>query len=90
MPAKIKDLDRMLSRKLGAQVEEGSKHTKYKIVHDGILISSTALSRSYTEVSNKLLSKIARSDLRVSRSQLQLLLDCPWSYEDYIQHVVGE
>lgn len=86
MPAKVTDVHAMLTGKLQAEVTEGSNHTKYKIVHDGWVIASTVLSRSYREIPENLLGQIARKQLLVNRSQMRLLLDCPWKREDYIAH----
>ncbi len=89
MPAKVRDLDRMLTGKLRAEIEEGSKHTKYRIYHGAMLLATTALPRSYPEIGEGLLSQISK-DLYVSRNQLQLLLRCPMSLQDYVDHVLRE
>ena len=86
MPIPIRDLRRMYVGKLEANEEEGSGHTNYWIYHAGRLLAYTKLSRSYSEVSDHLLSRIVKQ-LHITRSQLKLLLDCPMSYEDYVQHV---
>jgi hypothetical protein len=89
MPAKIRDIDRMLCRKLKASVEEGTRHTKYRILADDeTLLATTQLSRSYTEIDNTLLGPIGRQ-LSVSIPQLRLLIDCTWTREQYIWHVLG-
>ena len=91
MPARVADMHRMLTGKLRGLVEEGSKHTKYLIVHDGELIAKTVLSRSYSEIDDKLLARIARHQLGVNTHFIYGLIQCPKSYGDYIreQHIPG-
>lgn len=88
MPAKVRDIRKMLVGKLQAEEREGSKHIKYKISHGNKLLATTALSRSYDEIDNSLLSSICK-DLFVNKEQMALLLECPWRREDYVQHRLG-
>lgn len=88
MPAKVRDMHRMLVGKLEADEREGAKHIKYRIAENGKLLATTALSRSYDEIDNSLLSAICK-DLDVSKAQMNLLLQCPWSREDYVRHRLG-
>lgn len=90
MPAKVKALHKMLVRKLQAEVREGSNHTKYRIKHEGMVVGSTVLPRSYAEVPDNILAKISREQLMVSRNQLDLLLRCPWSRDDYVSHRIKQ
>jgi hypothetical protein len=89
MPVKVAALERMLCGKLAAAAVEGSKHTQYVVWHEGQKIAFTILSRSYAEIDESLVSAIARQ-LHVNRRQLQLLIDCPWSRDTYITHVLGD
>lgn len=85
MPAKVRDMKRMLTRKLDADEREGGKHIKYRISHDDELLATTALSRSYDEIDNSLLREICK-DLFINREQMDGLLQCDMSREDYVQH----
>ena len=78
----------MLRGKLRAQVKEGGKHTKYLIYYQGQTLAITIISCGAKEYSEDLLGAMSRQ-LKVSRSQLQYLLDCPWDYERYAQHVAS-
>ncbi len=89
MRTRVRDLRRMYVGKLGAVEEEGSKHTKYRIYHGEMLLATTVLSRSYNEVDDTLLARIA-GQLSVSPSQLRLLLACPMSQDDYVKHVLAQ
>jgi len=89
MPVKVVALDKMLCGKLAAEVSEGGKHTQYVVRHEGQRVAITFLSRSYAEIDDSLASRIARQ-LNVSRRQLQFLIECPMSREDYIAHVLGD
>lgn len=88
MPAKVRDVRRMLVGKLQANENEGAKHTKYLIVQGDTLVATTALSRSYAEIDNSLLRAICRQ-LSINQEQMDLLMQCPWSRDDYIRHVLG-
>jgi hypothetical protein len=88
MPAKVRDVDRMLQGKLGAGAEERRGHTWYMIFYQDRLLAQTALSRSYAEISDDLLARIAR-ELKINLKQLRLLLACPWRYDDYVAQVTG-
>lgn len=83
MPAKVKDVRQMLVGKLQANESEGKGHMKFNIVQGDQLVARTVLSRSYTEISDKLLGDIGRQ-LGVKRSQMNQLLECTWSRDDYI------
>lgn len=85
MPAKVRDMKRMLTGKLGAEEKEGGKHIKYKIAHEGKLLATTALSRGHDEIDNSLLREICK-DLYVNRDQMDGLIQCPMSRDDYIRH----
>ena len=89
MPVKVRDMRRMLVRKLQADEKEGSKHIKYRISNEGKLLATTALSRSYDEIDNSLLSSIGKQ-LFVDMEQLNSLLDCSFSRDDYVTHVSGD
>jgi hypothetical protein len=89
MPAKVRDMHRMLVQKLQAEEKEGSRHTRYRISHGNTLLATTVLSRSYSEIDNSLLSAIGK-DLSVNREQMDLLLKCPWSRDDYVRHRLGD
>lgn len=86
MPAKARDIERMLQVKLRAVVHEGKKHTRYMIEHRGQVVALTVMSHGVKEIGEPLLAQMAR-EVGVSRRQFQLLLDCPMSYEEYIDHV---
>jgi hypothetical protein len=87
MPAKISELHRMLANKLQAEWNEGGGHTKYRIIEGDTLIANTVLSRSVTEIDDSLLAKICRQ-LSVRRQELDHLLRCTWTREQYIRHVI--
>lgn len=87
MPAKVRDVRQMLVGKLRAEEIEGSKHQKYRIIENEMLVARTVLSRSYGEVSNTILGQIG-VQLGVNRHQMRGLLDCSWSRDDYIAHVL--
>lgn len=89
MPAKIRDLDRMLTGKLNAESSQGHRHTRYRIFNDTTLVATTILSRSYEEVDNSLMSSIARQ-LLIERKHLAALLDCTWQRQEYIEHVLKD
>jgi hypothetical protein len=86
MPAKAREIDRMLRSKLQAVVREGGKHTRYMIEHQGQVVALMVMSHGASEIGEPLLARMAR-EVGVSRRQFQLLLDCPMSYEEYIDHV---
>lgn len=88
MPAKARDVRRMLVGKLHAVKSERSNHEWYQVVEEGTLIANLPLSRGADELDDRLLSSISRQ-LHVNRKQMRNLLDCPWSWEDYITHVIG-
>ncbi len=79
----------MFRRKLRAVVEEGARHTKYFVYYGDTLLAPTVLSRSYPQLDDSLLARLAR-ELYVSSPQLRLLLDCPWSYDEYVAHVLAK
>jgi len=89
MPAKIRDMRKMLVGKLRANEEQGTKHMKYNVVEGETLLGTTRLSRSYDEIDNSLLSAISKQ-LNVNSGQMARLLDCTWSREDYVQHCLDD
>jgi len=89
MPAKVRDMRRMLTQKLQAVESPGSGHNKYLIIHEGTLVARTVLSRSYTEIDDSLLSAIARQ-LLINTNQLRHLMDCSLSREEYFAVVLGD
>jgi hypothetical protein len=89
MPMRVRDLQRMYVGKLEAVEEEGSGHTKYRIYHGDRLLAHTVLSRSHGELDDSMVAKIARQ-LSVTRVQLNRLVECPMSFEEYAQHVLAQ
>jgi len=87
MPAKVKDIDKMLLGKLEATSKEGTNHTKYFVQHEDTLLGSTVLSRSYREVDDSMLSAIAKQ-LHIKKPGLDKLLECHWYRDDYIRQVL--
>ncbi len=87
MPVKVRDVRQMLVGKLRAEESEGSKHQKYRIVENDMLVANTVLSRSYAEIDDRLLGKIG-GQLGVDRQQMRRLLDCTWSRDDYLAHMM--
>ena len=89
MPLKIRNLHRALTRKLKADVEHGSNHDLYDVLDDsGHTVATTALSRSYREVSDDIAGEIAK-DLGVSNRFLRDLVRCPGTREQYLEIVMS-
>jgi len=88
MPAKVRDMRKMLVGKLRALEIERGKHEWYQVFEEGNLVANLPLSRGARELHDNLLGSICHQ-LHVSRRQLDDLLECRWSREDYITHVNG-
>lgn len=87
MPAKVRDLRRMLVGKLQAKKSERSNHEWYQVIEEGTLVANLPLSRGADELDDSMIGRICRQ-LHVNRKQMRDLLECPWSRDDYIAHVL--
>jgi predicted RNA binding protein YcfA (HicA-like mRNA interferase family) len=80
---KVKDMKAALSKK---GFREAKSHHSFFILYIGEKKTTirTKFSHGVSEYGEDLLQKIAKQ-LKLSRKLLDDLLDCPLSYEDYIQ-----
>lgn len=81
-------LESALRHKLLMEVEDDRDHRYYVLSVDGQWVLQTKISTGtrYRDLGDALLAKIARQ-LAVNRSQLDDLIDCPMSREDWIRHL---
>lgn len=84
---KIRKIRSALTNK-GFERSEGSNHEIYSMKVDGKIAVSTIMSRgsSHSEISKKLLSKMAKQ-LRMSNRKFLDYLDCTYSSEEYYNYI---
>jgi thiamine monophosphate kinase len=84
MPISKRKLTKCLEKKFHFAEEAGSKHEKYVLRVGNRKAAMTFFSRSHTDISDGLLSKIARQ-LGVDSKTLLEMVDCTVSNEDYLR-----
>jgi len=88
MPKKTKVVANGLLKK-GFQVTN-SRHKKYHLYHNGKKTPvHTEISHGASEIPDNLLGAMARQ-LRLKRTQLEDLVECPMSEEAFKTHLSGE
>ncbi len=86
MPIPKEMIRARLIRKFGFVDVEGSKHEALTLYIDGHKVATTRFSRSHQEISDKILSIIAR-ELWVQSKDLRQMCECTKSRDDYLQHL---
>lgn len=84
MPAR--DLAASLEDKFGFTVKQGKGHEKYRLTVDGKYVAHTQVSRDGADLGNKLLGMLARQ-LRVTKGDLEQMVECSISKDEYIAKV---
>lgn len=81
-------LESTLKSKLQMRIDSKRDHRFYELYIDDQWVLQTKVSTgtSYSELGDPLLAKIAKQ-LKVSKRQLTDLVNCPMSYDDYIEHL---
>ncbi len=88
MPRKQTDVERALTKKGFKQSESHHRFFVYYSKSGLKTPVNTKTSHGHSEVSDDLLSKMARQ-LKVSRSEFLDLVDCPLSRDEYEQKLVA-
>lgn len=84
MVVKFEKIDRSL-RKKGFQCDDTSNHIRYRLYVDGKKTPiHTMISHNRRPIPDNLLSSMAR-ELRITRAELQDLIDCPLTEEAYVR-----
>ncbi len=86
MPIPKKDLRRRLIKKFHFQQVSGSRHEAVALFVDGRKVATTRFSRSGKDVSDKILSLIARQ-IRVNLGYLKQMHGCTKGSDDYMDHL---
>lgn len=73
-----------LTRKFGFTTGAGTKHEALELYAEGRKVAITRLSRSHDEISDPLLSQIARQ-IHVNSRILRQMCECTVSAQEYIE-----
>lgn len=82
MPASVRKVDRLLRKKLGFERRMG-KHKVYFLQIGERVVAQTLISHGSNEISDNLLSAMARQ-MGITRRQLMALIDGRLTREDYL------
>ena len=83
LPIAAADLRSALSNKFGFAEASGAKHDKYRLEISGQYVAHTVVSRSHREISDALLSVVARQ-LGVSSGDLRSMIQCTIDRAGYL------
>lgn len=84
MPLKKRKLKKTLRKKFGFERYEGSNHEGMRLTVDCKIVAQTWLSRSYSEISDGILGKIA-GQLHVNLGTLKRMHSCQVDRADYLK-----
>jgi len=85
MPCSVRDMRSALLGKLGCEETEGRRHTKYRVYQEGRMIAFTVISRGDSELTDPLVSRMAR-ELCVQGRVLREIYRCPYGWEEYLDN----
>lgn len=84
MPCPARDMRNALTGKLSCEEESGRKHMKYRLYRSGQLIAATVISHGASELTDDLISRMAR-ELCIQTRVLKLVYECPYGLDEYLQ-----